>query len=282
MLEVLLGNNVVPLSVMRREKMRGRPRPHTRFKWMLVLTLIFALLGTSYAYWNQMTVVEGKITSGYIDAKGAVKRNYIMCANINCNTDYHHESAIVKIDKVGNSLPIKIRKVEMIGFTYSAEKWKKTGEEWIWDWWHISGHSEDIWELLPERETVTLNEQDLKEVITENETIKINPDQTIEVSFNDETLKNKMPKVWTEDRPDNRPARADIDVSKKGKMKIRIYYTQFNTPKSGGWEKYEDVEMDVSWYRWNNPNSQSWGDNTRFPENGNQSIEPGHEWAFSL
>lgn len=280
MLEVLLGNNMVLLSVVRREKMRGRPGPHTRFKWMLVLTLIFSLLGTSYAYWNQMTVVEGKITSGYIDAKGAVKRNYTMCANINCNTDYHHESAIVKIDKVGNSLPVKIRKVEMIGFTYSAEKWKKT-REWVRDWGPF-GHYEDKWELLPGRETVTLNAQDLKDVMTENETIRINPDQTIEVSFNDETLKDKMPKIWTENRPSDRPARADIDVSKKGKMKIRIYYTQFNTPKSGGWVKSEDVEMDVSWYRWNNPNDQSRGNNIRYPENGNQSIEPGHEWAFSL
>ena len=80
-------------------------------------------------------------------------------------------------------------------------------------------------------------------------------------------------------RPDERPSWADIDVSRKGTLTLRITYTQFNTKTSGGWEKTIDVEVPVSWYR--KVPSQSGQPNLVFPQNGTQSIRPGEENEFS-
>ncbi len=249
----------------------------------LVMSMIMlsSLLGISYAQWTKSIIIETKITSGTIEATGEAKSEYMMCANVDCvSGDNHRQNPEISIKLADKSIPIEVRKVEIVSFEYTAEIWAGDWVEykyqdrhgnWIVyrkDWeGEIAGLTKQT--LTTQVQNILCNYEKNNNVLT----ISIVGSNT---QNGDWKIKRAMDKTWTNNRPNDRPAWADIHVGEKGQMTLRITYTQFNTKRSGGWEKTMEVKVPVSWNRLN-----GW-ENSLFPGDSgqNHSIKPGDESSY--
>lgn len=292
--------------------MRGRHRRFKLFKVTPVLIATCALLGTSYAYWGQITVVDTTIQSGQINATATLpatltsqsNESYIMCSNIRCNSgENHHKNSKVSVKLAQDSIPISIRSVEVIGFSYWSEmyqikdeevcvgtEWKKFG----WRWKEVPVYEDRpvLSKANPFTKKVEFNQDQLKS-LTLSATMQGN---TMNIDLDDQKIKDAMRCQWQSKgnqfeiwnfrwrRLQNvtRPAHADIDTSKTGSIDLKIVYTQFNTKYVGGWEKEIILEdIPVYWYRLD-PNSHK---NNIYPITSNgvnygMTITPGDESTF--
>lgn len=243
---------------------------------VMSLTLFSAVLGTSYASWSKTTIVDTKITSGEIAAIGAVERQYIMCTNTTCvNGDIHRQQPSIQVQLEQDSIPIEIRKIELLEFEYTAEVWSGKDE---FKWLPIPAYYWK-WNDSPTYQTVTLTDA-VKNIPCMYEKDDNNRITILlgEQGQGDLQIKNAMTQAWSVERPQDRPNWADVYVGNTGKLTFRITYTQFNTKNVGGWEKTMDVEVRVSWYRKRSANISA--SSIVFPDNGNISIKPGEESKF--
>lgn len=256
--------------------MRKRQNKNQLLTLVFSLILLNALLGTSYAYWTKSVVVETKIVSGKIGATGECvsESEYIMCVNAECASgDKHRQQPKIQIQLDQDSLPIEVRNVEILEFKYTAEIWSGTqSKEDKWKWDHSPTYTQVI--LTNDVKSIKCTyEKDENNLLT----IGIG-----EQGKEDLEIKEAMREVWSENRPSDRPNWADVYVGEKGKLTLRITYTQFNTKNSGGWEKVMDVEVPVSWYRKHGGDSNL--SNGVWPVMnsgiGNMSIKPGEEDKF--
>lgn len=284
------------------------------------MVVICILLGTSYAYWGQITVVDATIKSGHINATTSMpstftaqsKEAYIMCSNIRCNSGgKHHQNSKITFKLEDDSIPISVRSIKVTGFRYSSEMYQIVptevcvGRKWVWDGW-FTGHYEDVYatknilsKAEPFTKTVEFTETQLATLNKEGKISANISKNIIEIDLNDEAVRKAMKCQWRAggnefsiDKKNGwgdwytqnitRPAHADIDTSKTGFIDVKIVYSQFNTPVSGGWQKELIIkDIPVYWYRFN-PDRNN---NFTYPQivNGNNvgmSIEPGNEKTF--
>ena len=110
---------------------KGR-RKSSYLKLMALFMVIMTMLGTSYAYWNQVTTIQSTITTGNIgmdmpvDSSGNNNENkWIVCTNIACNQGHTSTPLILKFKDIG-TVSGTVESAEITGLTFYRPIYQKS------------------------------------------------------------------------------------------------------------------------------------------------------------
>lgn len=141
------------------EKM-SRSQYHRKGFWLSMTIIgIGSLLGTSYAFWTKNTIVETKMTTTFIDATGQMLQDFDIRKRVD---------PIFKINVTKGSLPIQIRKIEILNYRLEITRpngyHKISGNKLGQCSYTFTGTSLEIMphiiELLKKTHKITISEED--------------------------------------------------------------------------------------------------------------------------